>query len=114
MTNKLATSDNFWILAILHALTFFTGFWLIWIIIYYIIQKDKLSNEEIEATKNTINFHISFFIYLFVSSILIIIFIGFLWILVFWIAYIIFWIIGFMKLINWEVYDFHWSIKLLK
>lgn len=114
MTKLNTNNENFWLLAILHALTFFTGFWLVWIILYYVLQKDKLSNDEIEATKNTINFHISFFIYFIISWILTVILIWILWIIVFWFAYIIFWIIVFFKLLNWEIYQFPWTIQLLK
>lgn len=86
---------------------------LILVVLYYFVQKNRLSTLEKETCFEIINFNISFIVYAFVASALIIILIGFLLLPIVFITWLVLMIVGFLKHIEGENYKYPFIIRLV-
>lgn len=86
---------------------------LILVILYYFIQKNKLSALEKETCFEIINFNLSFIIYAFTASLLIILIIGILLVPIVLITWLILMIVGFLKHLSGENYKYPFIIRFV-
>lgn len=86
---------------------------LILVILYYFVQKNKLSTLEKETCFEIINFNLSFIIYAFIAAVLMIILIGFLLIPIVLLTWLILMIVGFLKHISGENYKYPFIIRFV-
>lgn len=84
------------------------------LVIGYLIVAKNITGETKQTIYDIINFNISFFIYMVVSFILMVVLIGFLMIGIWAILWFVFLVIGFIKHLNGERYEYPLSIKFLK
>jgi uncharacterized protein len=86
---------------------------LILVVLYYFVQKNKLSQLEKETCFEIINFNLSFIIYAFTAAVLMIVLIGFLLIPVVLLTWLILMIVGFIKHISGENYKYPFIIRFV-
>ena len=86
---------------------------LILVVLYYFIQKNKLSTLEKETCFEIINFNLSFIIYAFTASILIILIIGILLVPIVLITWLVLMIVGFIKHLSGENYKYPFIIRFV-
>jgi uncharacterized Tic20 family protein len=86
---------------------------LILVVLYYFIQKNKLSTLEKETCFEIINFNLSFIIYALVSGFLVILIIGLLLVPVVLITWLVLMIVGFIKHISGENYKYPFIIRFV-
>jgi uncharacterized protein len=86
---------------------------IILVVVYYMTRKNTLSSLEKETCFEIINFNLSFMFYTFISGCLIIILIGLLLLPAVLIAWFVLMIMGFMKHIAGENYQYPLIIRFL-
>jgi len=86
---------------------------LILVTLYYFLQKDKLSALEKETCFEIINFNLSFIIYAFTASVLIIVIIGILVLPIVLITWLVLMIVGFLKHLSGENYKYPFIIRFV-
>lgn len=86
---------------------------LILVVLYYFVQKNKLSTLEKETCFEIINFNLSFIVYAFTAAVLMIVLIGFLLIPVVLLTWLILMIVGFLKHISGENYKYPFIIRFV-
>jgi uncharacterized Tic20 family protein len=86
---------------------------LILVVLYYFVQKNKLSQLEKETCFEIINFNLSFIVYAFTAAVLMIVLIGFLLIPVVLLTWLILMIVGFLKHISGENYKYPFIIRFV-
>ncbi|NDV60903.1 DUF4870 domain-containing protein [Puniceicoccales bacterium CK1056] len=106
------TNDKLW--NVLCHLSAFLGVALILPLIVYLVTKDDANSTIPAHAKETLNFHISLFIYAIISSILIVVVIGIFLLIAVGIAGIVLAIVGAIKASNNELYRYPLTIRLIK
>jgi uncharacterized Tic20 family protein len=106
------TNDKLW--NVLCHLSAFLGVALILPLIVYLVTKDDPNSTIPGHAKETLNFHISLFIYAIISGILIVVVIGAFMLGAIAIAGFILAIIGAVKASNGELYRYPLTIRLVK
>lgn len=106
------TNDKLW--NVLCHLSAFLGVALILPLIVYLVTKDDANSTIPLHAKETLNFHISLFIYAIISSVLIFVFIGVFLLIAIGIAGFILAIVGAVKASNGELYRYPLTIRLVK
>ena len=86
---------------------------LILVVLYYFVQKNKLSTLEKETCFEIINFNLSFIVYAFTAAVLMIVLVGFLLIPVVLLTWLILMIVGFLKHISGENYKYPFIIRFV-
>ncbi len=86
---------------------------LILVVLYYFVQKNKLSQLEKETCFEIINFNLSFIVYGFIAFALIILIIGVLLVPVVLITWLILMIVGFIKHLSGENYKYPFIIRFV-
>jgi len=86
---------------------------LILVVLYYFVQKNKLSALEKETCFEIINFNLSFIIYAFIASALIFILIGFILIPIVLITWLVLMVVGFLKHMTGENYKYPFIIRFI-
>ena len=107
----ISSNDKLW--NVLCHLSPFLGVGLILPLIIYLVTKDDPSSIPAHA-KETLNFHISMFIYAMIGGVLLVVVIGIFIVIAVAIATIILAIIGAIKASNGEVYQYPLTIRLIK
>jgi uncharacterized Tic20 family protein len=106
------TNDKLW--NVLCHLSAFLGVALILPLIVYLVTKDDPNSTIPQHAKETLNFHISLFIYAIISGILIVVVIGAFMLGAIAIAGFVLAIIGAVKASNGELYRYPLTIRLVK
>lgn len=83
------------------------------VLIYLLVRKDNLSQLERETCYEIINFNLSFIIYVFVASVLIMVLIGLLILPVVLIAWFVLMIVGFLRHLEGQNYKYPFIIRFL-
>lgn len=83
------------------------------VLIYLLVRKNELSQLERETCYEIINFNLSFIIYAFVSSLLIMVLIGLLMLPVVLIAWFVLMIVGFLRHLEGQNYKYPFIIRFL-
>ncbi|MCB9807534.1 DUF4870 domain-containing protein [Candidatus Peribacteria bacterium] len=83
------------------------------VLIYLFVRKDQISQLERETCYEIINFNLSFIIYVFVASILVMILIGLLILPIVLIAWFVLMIVGFLRHIEGQNYKYPFIIRFL-
>lgn len=104
-------SDEKNMVVLLHALSFITGF-LGPLIIWLMKREDSTLIDQ--QGKEVLNFHISFYIYTFVSALSMILFIGFIIFPIVMLIYLVLMIVGLVKALNGGQYNYPLTIQFLK
>jgi len=91
-----------------HVLAIFTGF--IAPLIIYLIAKDKFTKDN---AREALNWQITFILYMIISTILVIILVGFLMYAIFGVLNLIFCILAAVKASDGEVYTYPMTLRLL-
>lgn len=86
---------------------------LILVVLYYFVQKNKLSTLEKETCFEIINFNLSFIVYAFTAAVLMIVLVGFLLIPIVLLTWLILMIVGFLKHISGENYKYPFIIRFV-
>jgi uncharacterized protein len=86
---------------------------LILVVLYYFVQKNKLSQLEKETCFEIINFNLSFIVYGFIAFALIILIIGVLLVPIVLITWLILMIVGFIKHLSGENYKYPFIIRFV-
>lgn len=86
---------------------------LILVILYYFVQKNRLSQLEKETCFEIINFNLSFIVYGFIAFALIILIIGVILVPVVLITWLILMIVGFIKHLSGENYKYPFIIRFV-
>ncbi len=84
--------------------------WVIW----YLIAIDDIDPKAKTVIYDIINFNLSFYIYMIIAFMLIIIIIGLPMLIVGSVVWFVVLVIGFIKHLAWERYEYPFSIKMLK
>lgn len=87
---------------------------LILILAYLFIRQEAMSAEEKATCYEIINFNISFILYSFVAGILMIVLIGFILFPMVWVAGMVLLVIGFIRHLHGENYQYPGIIRLVK
>ena len=114
--NKSKTQSQIRLVWILHFVWNIMSWWILWTLLacwYLFVEKD-IQPETKQTIYNIINFNISYYIYMVISIILCVVLIGFVMLLVWFIVWVIVLIIGFIKHLAWDDYEYPLSIKMLK
>lgn len=106
------TNDKLW--NVLCHLSAFLGVGLILPLIVYLVTKDDANSTIPPHAKETLNFHISLFIYAVIGALLMVVFIGFILVPIIAIAGLILAIVGAVKASNGELYQYPLTIRLVK
>ena len=106
------TNEKLW--NVLCHLSAFLGVAIILPLIVYLVTKDDANSSIPLHAKETLNFHISLFIYGIISAILIFVVIGALLIAIIAIGGFILAIVGAVKASNGELYRYPFTIRLVK
>jgi uncharacterized Tic20 family protein len=106
------TNDKLW--NVLCHLSAFLGVALILPLIVYLVTKDDPNSTIPQHAKETLNFHISLFIYGIISAILIVVVIGAFLLVAIAIGGFILAIVGAVKASNGELYRYPLTIRLVK
>ena len=114
--NKSKTQSQIRLVWILHFVWNIMSWWILWTLLacwYLFVEKD-IQPETKQTIYNIINFNISYYIYMVISIILCVVLIGFVMLLVWFTVWVIVLIIGFIKHLAWDDYEYPLSIKMLK
>lgn len=107
-----ASSDKLW--NVLLHLSPFIGLGLIGPLIVFLVTRGDSGSTIPAHARETLNFHISLFIYMVISGILTLIIIGIVLLFVIGIAGAVLAIVGAVKASNDEVYQYPLTIRLVK
>lgn len=107
-----STNDRLW--NVLCHLSVWLGVGIILPLIVYLVTKDDANSTIPQHAKETLNFHISMYIYGFISAILIVVAIGAILLPLVAIATAILSVVGAVKASNEEVYQYPLTIRLVK
>ncbi len=110
--NRTDTNDKLWI--VLCHLSVFIGAGLLLPLIVYLVTKEDSESPIPAHAKETLNFHISLFIYMMIGLATIVIAIGFLIIIVVAIGSCVLAIIGAIRASNGELYHYPLTIRFIK
>ena len=111
-TNQTTSSDKLW--NVLLHLSPILGLGLIGPLVVYLVTRNDAGSSIPDHAKETLNFHISMFIYVMISAILCLIFIGIVLLFVCAIASIVLAIIGAVKASDGIVYKYPLCIRFVK
>ena len=106
------TNDKLWI--VLCHLSVFIGAGLLLPLIVYLVTKEDVDSPIPAHAKETLNFHISLFIYMMIGLVTIVIAIGFVIVFVVAIGSIVLAIIGAVRASNGELYKYPLTIRFIK
>ena len=107
-----STNDRLW--NVLCHLSIWLGVGIILPLIVYLVTKDDAESTIPLHAKETLNFHISMYIYGFISFMLIAVAIGLVLLPLIGIATAILSVVGAVKASNEEVYQYPFTIRLVK
>jgi uncharacterized Tic20 family protein len=107
-----STNDRLW--NVLCHLSVWLGVGIILPLIVYLVTKDDPESSIPRHAKETLNFHISMYIYGFIAAILIVVAIGAILLPIVAIATAILSIVGAVKASNEELYQYPATIRLVK
>lgn len=82
--------------------------------VIYVLKQEEMNEEERKAYLNTFNFYISILIYSTISAILMIVLIGFAMLFILAIFAVIVFVIGLIKNLSWENYEYPLMIQFFK
>lgn len=88
--------------------------WLILVLVYLLVRKDELTSQEKETCYEIMNFNISFILYSCIAGILILVLIGIVLLPIIYVLGFILLVIGFMKHLNGENYQYPGIIRFVK
>ncbi len=88
--------------------------WLVLVLIYLLVRKDELTVEEKNTCYEIINFNISFILYSCIAGVLIFVLIGLILLPIVYITGFILLVIGFIKHLNGENYQYPGIIRFVK
>jgi len=107
-----STNDRLW--NVLCHLSVFLGVGLILPLIVYLVTKDDSSSTIPAHAKETLNFHISLFIYAAIGGVLIVAVIGIFILFAVALAGVVLSIVGAVKASNEEVYQYPLTLRFVK
>ncbi len=111
-----SVSNDIRLVWLLHFIWNIVSGWLLWTVgtVLFLILKSDISDETKKTCYNIINFNISYWIYMWISFLLMFVLIGFLTTPIIWIIWIVSLVIGFIKHLDGKDYIYPMTITFLK